>query len=177
MLRGAKHLNAARPKPSVAIKATPVPPLIPPHQLMMAGPSFGLGETAAPRKRGDTPSPFTGRAGEGHTPFPFTGRAGEGLARKLLNITQASLVAVSPHAGERPPSDSPARGGGPLLIPPHAGECPASDSPAFGMAHQRGERERSPLLIIRPTPGGGPCPCLALSCDRCRRRRPGRPGR
>jgi hypothetical protein len=30
----------------------------------------------------------------------FTGRAGEGLAGKLLNITQASLVAVSQDAGE-----------------------------------------------------------------------------
>ena len=54
---------------------------------MIVGPSFGLGEKAAPRKRGDTPS-------------PFTGRAGEGLAGKLLNITQASLVAVSQDAGE-----------------------------------------------------------------------------
>ena len=60
---------------------------LPPQQLMMARPSFGPGETAAPRKRGDTPS-------------PFTGRAGEGLAEKLLNITHTSLVAVSQDAGE-----------------------------------------------------------------------------
>ena len=32
---------------------------------MMAGPSFGLGRTAAFRKRGDAPSPQAGRAGVG----------------------------------------------------------------------------------------------------------------
>ena len=51
----------------------------------------------------------------------FTGRAGEGLAGKLLNITQASLVAVSQDAGEsevgfprtqgNQKGASPARGG------------------------------------------------------------------
>ena len=53
----------------------------------MAWLSFGPGEIAAPRNRGDTPS-------------PFTGRAGEGLAGELLNITHTSLVAVSQDAGE-----------------------------------------------------------------------------
>jgi hypothetical protein len=54
----------------------------------MAWPSFGPGEIAAPRNRGDTPS-------------PFTGRAGEGLAGELLNITHTSLVAVSQDAGKK----------------------------------------------------------------------------
>jgi hypothetical protein len=76
------------------------------EHLMMAEPSFGLGEKAAPRKRGDTPS-------------PFTGRAGEGLAEELPNsLTPAQLLFPR------------TRGNAPLLLPPYAGERKGAVTPS-----------------------------------------------
>jgi len=67
------------------------------EHLMMAGPSFGLGEKAAPRKRG------------GHS-LPVYGEGWGGAGRGAAQLTHTSTVAVSQDAGECPPSPSPARG-------------------------------------------------------------------
>jgi hypothetical protein len=114
MLRGAKHRNSC-PTKTLRSRQTPrliplyageCPLLLPPQHLMMAGPSFGLGEKAAPRKRGDTPS-------------PFTRRAGEGLAGELPNsLTPAQLLFPR------------TRGNAPLLLPPHAGERKGAVTPS-----------------------------------------------
>jgi len=63
------------------------PLLIPLQHLMMAGPSFGLGETAASWEAGGYSLPVNG---EGQ------GGAGRGAAR----LTHTSIVAVSQEAGE-----------------------------------------------------------------------------
>ena len=166
MLRGAKHLNACPTKAQRHHQSHTCAPFdspTPTHDgraIIWPG-----GNSGAQEARGHS-LPVYGEGRGGAHSLPVYGEGWGGAGQE----------AAQHHSGQ-PSCCFPARGGSPLLIPPHAGECPASDSPAFGMAHQRGERERSPLLIIRPTPGGGPCPCLALSCDRCRRRRPGRPGR
>ena len=114
MPSGAKHRNS---HPTKILRSRQTPRLIPTHaresplliplqHLMIVGPSFGLGEKAAPRKRGDTPS-------------PFTGRAGEGLAEELPNsLTPAQLLFPR------------TRGNAPLLLPPHAGERKGAVTPS-----------------------------------------------
>jgi hypothetical protein len=106
MLRGAKHRNSC-PTKTLRSRQTPrliplyageCPLLLPPQHLMMAGPSFGLGEKAAPRKRG------------GHS-LPVYGEGWGGAGRGAAQLTHTSTVAVSQDAGECPPSPSPARGG------------------------------------------------------------------
>ena len=106
MLRGAKHRNFC-PTKTLRSRQTPrliplyageCPLLLPPQHLMRAGPSFGLGEKAAPRKRG------------GHS-LPVYGEGWGGAGRGAAQLTHTSTVAVSQDAGECPPSPSPARGG------------------------------------------------------------------
>ena len=105
MLSGAKHRNS---HPTKILRSRQTPRLIPTHaresplliplqHLMIVGPSFGLGEKAAPRKRG------------GHS-LPVYGEGWGGAGRGAAQLTHTSTVAVSQDAGECPPSPSPARG-------------------------------------------------------------------